>query len=151
MPPSAFDGQPLVDGPESARLIGAARMAGLLAIDLDRSYNLPLIVYRDGQQAAAERLGRRLVVAMREAVAADDGHDDPAGRAITALVAFVGLISQGAQPTPAAYRQAISDLVDAATPYTRGEFAWDEQDRAMVLKNAQRAWIRAWVDTRGVM
>lgn len=136
------------DGPRASQLVLAARGAGLVAIDFWRSDGVPQIVYAEGRQVAAEALGRRLVVAMREAIRPADGHDDPDGAAIAALVAFVELCGQPEQPTPAEYRAAVSALVDAATPYTRGERAWDERDRSMVLSNASRAWIRSWADTR---
>lgn len=136
------------DGPRASQLVSAARGAGLVAIDLWRSDGVPQIVYDEGRQASAESLGRRLVIAMREAIRPNDGHDDPAGAAIKALVAFVELCGEPQQPTPAAFRAAVSALVDAATPYTRGERAWDERDRQMVLSNASRAWIRSWAGTR---
>lgn len=136
------------DSADASQLVPAARMAGLVGIDLTAANGTPQIVYREGRQAAAEALGRRLVVAMREAVRPCDGHDDPAGAAVAALVAFVELCGQPTQPTPAAFRAAVSVLVDAATPYTRGERPWDERDRTMVLTNAQRAWIRSWAGLR---
>lgn len=109
------------DSADASQLVPAARMAGLVGIDLTAANGTPQIVYREGRQGAAEALGRRLVVAMREAVRPCDGHDDPAGAAVAALVAFVELCGQPTQPTPAAFRAAVSALVDAATPYTRSE------------------------------
>lgn len=137
------------DGPCSRMLVTAARQCGLYAIDFWRSDGVPQIVYEEGRQVAAEQLGRRLVLAMREVVRPADGHDDPAGAVIAAAVAFVELCANPVQPTPEAYRSAVSALVDAATPYTRGERPWDDNDKRMVLTNARRAWIRSWSGLRG--
>ena len=148
MPAPIFENDPHVDAPRAPQLVLAARGAGLVAIDLWRSDGTPQIVYAEGRRASAESLGRRLVIAMREAIRPNDGNDDPAGKLVAAAVAFVELCGQQGQPAPDEHRAALSALVDAVTPYTRGERAWDEQDKTMVLTNGQRAWIRSWAGTR---
>ena len=148
MPPEQYPPTDHCDAADSRMLILAARSSGLVAIDLYRSDGKPQVVYEEGRRASAEYLGRRLVVAMREAVRPADGSDDPAGKVIAAAVAYVELCGQPTQPAPDEHRAALSALVDAVTPYTRGERPWDERDRQMVLSNGQRAWIRSWAGLR---
>lgn len=148
MAPEQYPPTDNCDAADSRMLILAARGAGLVGIDLYRSDGTPQVVYQEGRRVSAEYLGRRLVIAMREAVRPADGCDDPAGKLIAAAVAYVELCGRPGQPAPHEHRAALSALVDAVTPYTRGERPWDERDRTMVLTNGQRAWIRSWAGLR---
>jgi len=139
------------DGPGSPHLIAAARKAGLYAMEFQADDECPRVVFTSPRKRAdAEALGRRLVLAMREVVRPDDGHDDPAGAVIGAAVALTELYRSESQPAPAAFRAAMGRLLAAVEPYECGERPWDEVGRRMVLTNVQRAWIREWANDREV-
>lgn len=137
-------------GPASPELARACKAAGLYAIQLAEPDQRPLIVHFDGQRRTAEALGRRLVLAMREAVREPDGHEDPSGAVVAAACSFVELCGGGQRCTPAEYRAAIAALADAAAPYLRGDTGWDAEERRELLTNGQRAYIRAYASRWGL-
>lgn len=142
MIPIAYDGEAYSPAPDSWPLVQAARRAGLASIALTGSDDRPLIVYQEGRAASAGRLGRRLVVAMREAVRGGcEGADD---RIVQAAISLVALHQTPGPVTAGEHRAAFAALVDAVTPYMRSAGAWDAEARAFVLTAAQRRWVRVY-------
>lgn len=142
MTPLEYPGEAYTPAPDSWPLVQAARRAGLVSVALDSSDDCPLIVYQDGRAASAERLGRRLVVAMREAVRGGcEGADD---HVVQAAILLVALHQTPGPVTAGEHRAAFAALVDAVTPYMRDAGAWDAEARQFVLTAAQRRWVRVY-------
>lgn len=139
---AAYTGEEWTPAPDSWPLVQAARRAGLVGIALDGSDDRPLVVYQEGRAASAERLGRRLVVAMREAVRG--GHDGDDDRVVAAAIGLIQLHQTAAPVAASAHRAAFAALVDAVTPYMRDSGAWDAEARRFVLTAAQRRWVRVY-------
>lgn len=139
---AAYTGEEWTPAPDSWPLVQAARRAGLVGIALDGSDDRPLVVYQEGRAASAERLGRRLVVAMREAVRG--GHDGDDDRVVAAAIGLIQLHQTVGPVAASAHRAAFAALVDAVTPYMRNAGAWDAEARRFVLTAAQRRWVRVY-------